>query len=396
MIVIDIIFLLLFAYLAFNAVYLFIYALFGRLIPLKKAKSNPDLNKFAIYVPCYKGDAVILNTVKENLKVDYPKEKFDLIVIADSFQPETIQTLKSYPVKVIEVSFENSTKAQSLIAAVEQTEGDYDYAMIMDIDNIMATDFLSLMNNHLHDSKLILQGHRVALNQDTAFATLDAISEEINNHIFRSGHRSLGLSAAFIGSGKALQFDFYKSFIKDIKAIGGFDKEMELKLLSMGHTIYYAEEALVYDEKVQKADRFQKQRKRWLSAQFHYFASHIFPGLGQLFTKGNVDYFDKVLQMILFPRVLLIGVLFILAAISLILPLPPQSEWWLELFLLNSFTLIISIPLKMYNANTLKAIFKLPLAFLLMFKTLFQLKGANKKFIHTEHTPTSTAKTKQE
>jgi hypothetical protein len=33
----------------------------------------------------------------------------------------------------------------------------------------------------------------------------------------------------------------------------------------------------------------------------------------------------------------------------------------------------------------LKAIFSLPRAFLLMFGSLFKLKGANKKFIHTVH-----------
>ena len=401
MILIDAIAILLFSYLAFNAIYLSIYAIVGRLAPLKPAPENKNLNRFAVYIACYKGDQVILNTVVENLKVEYPKDKYDLIVIADSFQPETIQQLKKFPIRVIEVSFENSTKAKSLIAAVQQTENNYDYAIILDIDNIMKQDFLLKMNNHLADNKLILQGHRVALNEDTAFATLDAISEEINNHIFRSGHISAGLSAAFIGSGKALQFDFYKSFINEIKAVGGFDKEMELKLLSMGHKINYAEEALVYDEKVQQADRFQNQRKRWLSAQFHYFGEHIGNGVKKLLTKGNIDYFDKVLQMILFPRVLLIGTLFLFAAVAYLTPilfsfeLAPGTNFWIYIFALNAFTLLLSIPLKMYNANTFKAVIKLPLAFLLMFKTLFQLKGANKKFIHTEHSHSSTEKTKQ-
>lgn len=395
MIVIDSIFYLLFAYLAFNAIYLFIYAVAGRLIPSPKTLTNSKKNKFAIYVACYKGDDVILHTVVENLKVDYPKDKYELIVIADSFRKETVQKLNTFPIRVIEVNFENSTKAKSLIEAVNQTKDDFDYAMILDIDNIMARDFLHLMNDHLSNNELILQGHRVALNQDTAFATLDAVSEEINNHIFRTGHIAAGLSAAFIGSGKAIQFDFYKSFINEIEAIGGFDKEMELKLLKRKMKIHYAEKALVYDEKVQQADRFQNQRKRWLSAQFHYFGQHILPGIGQLLTKGNVDYFDKVLQMILFPRVLLIGTLFLIAAASFFLELAPFSSAWQWLLGINAFTLLISIPGKMYNRNTLMAILKLPLAFLLMFKTLFQLKGANKKFIHTEHSHTTVEKTNQ-
>ncbi|MFT5875817.1 MAG: hypothetical protein ACI8WT_004815 [Clostridium sp.] len=45
----------------------------------------------------------------------------------------------------------------------------------------------------------------------------------------------------------------------------------------------------------------------------------------------------------------------------------------------------MAIPIKFYTAATLRAILTLPKAFFLMFLSLFKLKGANKKFIHTEH-----------
>jgi hypothetical protein len=48
-----------------------------------------------------------------------------------------------------------------------------------------------------------VQGHRTAKNTNNSWAILDAISEEINNNIFRKGHRVLGLSSAIIGSGMA-------------------------------------------------------------------------------------------------------------------------------------------------------------------------------------------------
>ena len=84
-------------------------------------------------------------------------------------------------------------------------------------------------------------------------AVLDAISEEINNHIFRKGHRVLGLSSAIIGSGMAFRYNYFKNLMLTVTAVGGFDKEIELKMLKEGRTIEYLDDAVVLDEKVQKA-----------------------------------------------------------------------------------------------------------------------------------------------
>jgi len=376
---------LVFTYLAFNALYLFLFAAAGRVRSLPEPPAEKKNYRFVVYIAAYKGDAVIRHTAPRALQQSYPEDRFDVVVIADSLQPETLTELRTHPLKVVEVSFEKSTKAKALKKALEATTDPYDYAVILDIDNIMEVDFLQKVNRALQGDVSILQAHRVALNLDTPFAILDGISEEVNNHIFRQGHRALGLSAAFIGSGKAISFDLYREVIPKLEAIGGFDKELELTLLSQRYCIHYAPDARVFDEKVQEAARFEKQRKRWLSAQFHYFNEHIGPGLAGLF-RGNVDYFDKVIQMILFPRVLLLGTTFLLACFALLIPVFPGRMAWLILLGLTVFSIGISVPVRFYNGQTLRALAHLPSAFWRMFRTLFKLRGANQQFIHTEHT----------
>jgi hypothetical protein len=49
---------------------------------------------------------------------------------------------------------------------------------------------------------------------------------------------------------------------------------------------------------------FGNQRRRWLSAQFHYFRKD-FERAKDLILKGNIDYFDKAIQFIYSPRILL-------------------------------------------------------------------------------------------
>jgi len=356
-------------YFASAAVYVVIFA-FAGIFPLKqKTPCSLKYNKFAILIPGYKEDAVIVDVAKEALKQDYPGDKYDIVIIADSFQAPTLIELRRLPVKLVEVSFDVSTKSKALNKAMETIGDDYDVALILDADNVMETDFVLKINQAFNNGFHVVQGHRVAKNMNTSFAVLDAISEEVNNHIFRKGHRKLGFSSALIGSGMAFDYSFFKETMAGVKAVG-------------------------------KSDVFAKQRKRWLSAQFVYFGRYFFPGLYHLFFKGNIDFFDKVYQMVSPPRILLIGLTSIITFFyALVFFLFPENQLftfsvkhWIVVFLLVIFAFLLSIPLRFYNKNTLIAVLTLPKAFALMFLSLFKLRGANKKFIHTEHGTSSNTK----
>lgn len=389
MIVIEIIQWILFIYLALTTLYIFVFS-FASLFPYKnKPPLDTKKRKFAVLIPGYKEDDVIIEVAKDALNQDYPADLYDIVVIADSFNSKTLKKLKELPIKVIEVSFESSTKSKALNKAMEQLPEDYDLALVLDADNLMESDFLAKINKTFSNKCIIVQGHRVAKNTDTSFAVLDAVSEEINNNIFRKGHRILGLSAAIIGSGMAIEYNYFKNLMKTIKAVGGFDKEIELKTLKDKHVIEYNNDAYVYDEKVQKAEVFQSQRRRWLSAQLHYFSKDILTALRYLITKGNIDYFNKAIQFSLLPRIMLVGILFIITILSIIFNPVYYTYAWLIVLIACILSFLFSIPRKFYNFKTFKAILTLPKGFILMFISLIKIRGANKKFIHTKHTSTS-------
>jgi len=127
-------------YLGITVVYNLIYALAG-LFPSRhrKAKEN-RLRKMTVLIPGYKEDKVILQTAKVSLQQDYPKEMYEVIVIADSFSAETLQKLNEMPIRVVEVAFENSTKSKALNKTMSQIPDDYDIAVILDADNLMANE----------------------------------------------------------------------------------------------------------------------------------------------------------------------------------------------------------------------------------------------------------------
>jgi cellulose synthase/poly-beta-1,6-N-acetylglucosamine synthase-like glycosyltransferase len=349
-----------------------------------------DFRRIAVLIPGYKEDGVIIHVANEALKQEYPTYSYDVVIVADSFRQETLDELKKLPLKLIEVKFDKSTKSKALNEAMRLLEGHYDIAVVLDADNIMAPDFLSKVNSAFESRFIAVQGHRMAKNLDTSLAVLDAVSEEINNHIFRKGHRVTGLSSAIIGSGMAFRYSFFKDLMSTVSAIGGFDKEIELKMLKDGHRIEYLDDARVQDEKVQKAEVFTNQRRRWLSAQLHYFRQDIGSAVHDLIKKGNIDYFDKAIQFIQPPRILLLGMMVIATTIFLVVNYLTGAAGWLSIaWSISAISCILalafSVPRSFYNLTTLKALLSLPGGMLLMAASLLRIKGANRQFIHTSH-----------
>jgi cellulose synthase/poly-beta-1,6-N-acetylglucosamine synthase-like glycosyltransferase len=373
-----------------NVIYLFVFAVASLFRIQIHWENDAPCKRIAVLIPGYKEDRVIVDVVADALMQDYPQDKYDVVVIADSFNDKTLSLLKEFPIKIIEVVFDNSTKARSLNKAMSVLPDNYDIAVILDADNLMEKKFLSRINNFFAGQTAVaVQGHRIAKNMNTSFAILDTISEEINNQIFRKGHRILGFSSAIIGSGVAFDYNYFKKMITQIHAVGGYDKELEIKILRERQKIYYLPDALVYDEKVQTANAFSNQRRRWLSSQIHHVRMAFVDALKKLFTEGNLDYFDKVFQWLLLPRVIILSVMFTFVPLFIILEQFVFNSYlttgWVILFMICSISFMIAVPRRFYNIHTLKALKHIPQGVFLMFRNFFTLKGANKTFIHTVH-----------
>ncbi len=310
---------------AINILYLLVYSMASlRRRPVKPTPAK-EHKRIALLIAAYREDAVILDTVQACLVQDYPSDRYDVVVISDHMQPSTNEKLRALPIKLLQVDFEKSTNTKSLKAALEYLGKDsYDIALIIDADNIINSSYLVELNNAFADSKVqVVQTHRVAKNLNTNMAYLDAISEEINNSIFRLGHVNLGMSAALIGSGMAFEYSlFYKAMMSNT-SVGGFDRVLEMKLLYHRIFFHYLPDTYVLDEKIQKTRNFYQQRRRWLSAQYYSFGefvNHLFPAIRD----RKWDFCDKLFQQAALSRVLLLGFTFIFSVFFLY-----GSQHWL-------------------------------------------------------------------
>jgi cellulose synthase/poly-beta-1,6-N-acetylglucosamine synthase-like glycosyltransferase len=372
-----------FAYFGFSVVYLFIFAFFSR---FKRGDHYPPVsryNRILVLFPAYKEDLVIEASVQSFFKQEYPRFQYEVMVISDQMEDETNERLMKLPLRLIKADFEESSKAKALNFAMDNIKGEiFDMVVILDADNTVDVDFLDQINRAFQAGSMAIQAHRKGKNYNTDIALLDAVSEEMNNAFFRKGHVFLGLSSALSGSGMAFDFRWFRDNIKKIFSAGE-DKELEILLLKQRIYIEYLHDVPVYDEKVQNSSAFYKQRQRWLAAQYGSLKTAL-KDLPRAVLTGNIDYSDKLLQWIMFPRLLLLGFISIISAVMTFVEIELALKWWtLLVFLLITFGL--AIPHDMDNRALEKAIIKIPFLFILMFLNLFRLKGANKKFIHTSH-----------
>lgn len=368
---------------AFSVVYILFFAVASR---LKKKQVQPityPLHRFAVLFPAYKEDKVIEDSVRSVLDQDYPSDHYDVIVISDQMKEETNHRLQQLPLTLFLVNFPNSSKAKALNFAIQKLSGrNYDTVVILDGDNTVEKDFLCRLNQTRNTGQTAIQAHRKAKNLNTDTALLDAMSEEINNSIFRAGHVRLGLSAALIGSGMA--FD-YKWFYENIQKVytAGEDKELEALLLQQKIFINYLDDVYVYDEKVQKEEAFKHQRRRWLAAQFHSLGQ-MWKDLPYAVIQRNWSYLDKIIQMSMMPRIITLAALFLFATGATVYHPTASVKWWIILILFI-FALYIAIPSYLVNKRLYKAFCKIPRLGWIMIGNLFHLKGADKHFIHTPH-----------
>lgn len=385
-IIIDIIQIAFYVYVAISVLSLLVFSFAGLFSYTPKYGASNPLRKFALLIPAYREDEVIIEVVNSALGHDYPKEKFDIIVIADSFKKSTLKKLDDLGIIIFSKDFEISTKSRALNHALTQLPDSYDVACILDADNIMEQGFLHKINAAFANGFVAVQGHRTAKNTNTDFAILDAVSEEINNNIFRKGQRVLGLSSSLIGSAMAFDYKLFCTMMSEVKVVGGFDKELEMRLLSNNDKIEYLPDAYVLDEKVQNARVFSKQRRRWLSAQFHFFGKKFVPAWKKLIHERNFEYFFKAMQYLQPPRIILLGLLPILTFLSYFFNSHTWFLLWSIAFISIILVFLFSIPKKFYNFRTLKAVLVLPKGFMLMVLSLIKIRNANEKFIHTKHT----------
>jgi len=376
------------------------YVIFFGIASLVKGKENSENSEnselselsnhssFLIIYPAYREDAVIRQSVATFLQQDYPTDRYRLVVISDHMQAETNEWLAQQQLTLLQPTFEKSSKAKALQFAIDYVESHlqrsstFTHVVILDADNVVASDFLHRLNEVCAQGYSAIQCHRTAKNANNDIAALDGISEEINNTLFRRAHNAIGLSSALIGSGMCFDYPWFRENVHQLTSAVE-DRELEALLMKQNVFVKYESSIHVMDEKVSNQDNFQRQRLRWMTAQIQCLLS-MMPYLPHAIRTGNINYIDKTLQQALIPRSMLL-VLITVMALATFFVMPSWSMKWWGLLLLLALSLIIAIPSQLRTFKLLKSLLRMPQLVWRMLCNVIHIDTKNTDFIHTTH-----------
>ena len=283
---------------------------FCSLIKLKDKKLliNKD-HKFMAIVPAHNDENVIRNLVESLNAQEYPKELYDVYVIADNCTDATAEIAKEAGAIVLKrFDDEHKTKGHALNWFIKQKideNADYDALCVFDADNIVDKNFLKNMNKKLCQGEEVVQGYRDIKNPtDSWISGGYAIFYWMMHRFYHLARYNLGLSPLLNGTGFMVKFDLLKPHGWQTVTLTE-DIEYSLINIAQGRKLGWAVDAIVYDEQPTTFKASWSQRSRWTVGHLQCmkeYTGKLINGIKEYKTLMN---FDGALYLFGIPMMLL-------------------------------------------------------------------------------------------
>ena len=283
----------------FSAFYsVFIYYFIGSSAYYKIIKDEKNrfltqdpLPKVVVAIPLYKEPlAVVSETIKGALQIDYPKDRFDVIVLDDS-PPDHSKDIelfcKENSVGFIQRESRKGFKAGAINNLLKQT--DCDFFSVLDSDHIPTPNFIrTCLSGFVSDEIVLVQGKPMFVNQYNYLMRSSAYIHTQFFHIYQKSRGTRG-GVIFAGTTGMFRTDLLKSF-------GGFhedtlaeDTDTSFALMSAGYKTSYIHEICSKGLVPWNPISMVNQVWRWTNGITSIFRKRLFTIL-----RGKNSFINKV------------------------------------------------------------------------------------------------------
>ncbi|RYF91786.1 MAG: glycosyltransferase [Chitinophagaceae bacterium] len=345
------------------------------------ARDNTPNTDFAVIITAYKNSANLINVINSILKSDY--DRYIIYVVADAC-PDFNPDINNEKVVILHPPTELANQVKSHFLAIGSFKRAHNVLTIIDSDNLVASNYLSALNRYFNSGYQAVQGVRKAKNLDTHYACIDAVNELYYLFYDRIILFNIGSSSMLSGSGMAFTVTLFKECMSPGKSSGaGFDKILQYEVVSRGHRIAFAEDAIVLDEKSAKADQIVKQRARWNNTWFRY-VSYGFSLMWLGIKRFSINQFLYGFTLTRPPLFLLLILCAVLLFMNLFVSLPIVFLW------IAGFCIFVAgffLALKQLKADKriYQALIHIPNFVALQIRSLLKARKANELSVATEH-----------
>ena len=322
--------------------YWLIISLFG----FGKAERLPEREpekRFLVLVPAHNEAEVIGSLVENLMNLDYPKELFEVCVIADNCTDKTADISRKLGAIVLEhtsLPGEKKGKPYAIKYAIDFISIDnfltseFDAIAIFDADNLVTTNYLREMNHHLLNGEKLIQCYLDSKNPNDNWITLGyATSYYFMNRSWQLAKYRLGLGNAIGGTGFCVDTGVIKEVGWTARSLTE-DLEFTMQCLLKGIPTSWCHHARVYDEKPVKFKDSCVQRLRW--ARGHWDVCFKYAGrlFLRAFVKRDVRAFDGAVYLLNPAKILLEAATWIVGILMLKQDLFQIYPVWLWISLL--------------------------------------------------------------
>jgi 1,2-diacylglycerol 3-beta-glucosyltransferase len=279
--------------------------------------SAPHL-RFDIVVPAHNEESEISQTIRTLLDVDYPRELFRVLVVADNCTDHTAQVAAAAGAQVlVREDLDHRGKGQALAYAFRRclAERVSDAIVVVDADTIVSKNLLSAFAARFERGAAALQADYGVRNAQSSWRTrLMTIALSAFHGVRSMARERLGLSCGLRGNGMGFSVAVLAANPPSAFSIVE-DLEYGIQLGYAHVRVEYVHEARVFGHMAVTERASRSQRRRWERGRQALVRQHVPRLLDQAWRRGDPCLLDLALDLIVPP----LGRLVMMSSIGLAL-----------------------------------------------------------------------------
>lgn len=221
--------------------------------------------KVSIIIPAYNEEKGIANTIRSALKLDYPRDKLEIVVVDDGSKDSTFKIAKRFESAgkhmIMVFTKENGGKASALNYGIEKCSGEI--IVTMDADTFVRPDALKRMVGYFYSDKVMSVSPSMAVYKPRGLWGRIVQIEYFMGVFLRKSFATMNAIHVTPGAFSAYRKKFFEKY-------GGYqvgniteDLEVALRIQSKYYIIENAPKAVAYTYSPDSFKDLLYQRRRW-------------------------------------------------------------------------------------------------------------------------------------
>ena len=248
--------------------------------------------KVSILIPAYNEERTLYKTVSSLLRLDYPKDKLEIIVIDDGSTDNTFMIAKKFVSQGVKAyTKKNEGKGKTLNFGLKRATGTL--IGCLDADSFVSRDSLKKIIAYFDDSKVMAVTPSLKVYKPKNILQRIQMVEYLVGIFLRKMFALLGSIHVTPGPFSIYRKEFFDKY-------GGYDEdnltediEIALRILSKGYDIENSVDASVYTVAPYNLKSLFKQRVRWYTGfaenilRYRHLFSRRYGNLGLFILPGS-------------------------------------------------------------------------------------------------------------